>query len=99
VEDAVGKDRDNCVNTEAAFLFFTFTFPQSIELVPFDFFTMASFFPRSTFRTLSAFSKAAPWCKSPGSPLAQPLVRRFLSTAQEQPRLRLGATGLLLTPN
>ncbi|KAL2848743.1 thioredoxin-like protein [Aspergillus pseudodeflectus] len=54
---------------------------------------MASFFPRSTFRTISAFSKAAPWCKSPVSaPLAQPLVRRFLSTAQEQPRLRLGAT-------
>ncbi|KAL2820966.1 thioredoxin-like protein [Aspergillus cavernicola] len=55
---------------------------------------MASFFPRTTFRTLSAFSKAAPWSKTPVSaPLAQPLVRRFLSsTTLEQPRLRLGST-------
>ncbi|KAL4781682.1 thioredoxin-like protein [Aspergillus varians] len=55
---------------------------------------MTSFFPRTTFRTLSTLSKAAPWCKTRVSaPLAQPLVRRFLSTLpQEQPRLRLGST-------
>jgi hypothetical protein len=93
------KHGGDCVNTNV-FFFFVLTFPLPIELVETNFFTMASFFPRSTFRTISAFSKAAPWCKSPVSaPLAQPLVRRFLSTAQEQPRLRLGATGLLPTIN
>ncbi|KAL4922787.1 thioredoxin-like protein [Aspergillus aurantiobrunneus] len=52
---------------------------------------MASFSPRTTLRTLSTLSKAAPWRKTPVSAsLAQPLVRRFLTT--EQPRLRLGST-------
>ncbi|KAL5339380.1 thioredoxin-like protein [Aspergillus crustosus] len=54
---------------------------------------MASFFPRTTHRTLSTLSKAAPWSKTPiSAPLVQPL-RRFLATLpQEQPRLRLGST-------
>ncbi|KAI9370456.1 thioredoxin-like protein [Aspergillus egyptiacus] len=55
---------------------------------------MASLFPRTTLRTLGAFSKAAPWSKTPVSArIAQPLVCRFVSSIpQEQPRLRLGST-------
>ncbi|OJJ04175.1 hypothetical protein ASPVEDRAFT_135589 [Aspergillus versicolor CBS 583.65] len=55
---------------------------------------MSSFFPRTTFRTLSTLSKAAPWCKTPVSArIGQPLATRFLTTIpREQPRLRLGST-------
>ncbi|RJE21781.1 mitochondrial peroxiredoxin Prx1 [Aspergillus sclerotialis] len=50
---------------------------------------MASMFSRQAFQTLRALPKAS----SLSSPLAQPLARRFLATtAQEQPRLRLGST-------
>ncbi|KAL3430395.1 thioredoxin-like protein [Aspergillus tetrazonus] len=55
---------------------------------------MASFFPRTTFRTLNTLFKAAPCSKAPiTAPFAQPLARRFIGTLpREQPRLRLGST-------
>jgi hypothetical protein len=59
---------------------------------------MASFFSRTTFRTLNTLFKATPCSKTPiTAPLAQPLARRFIGTLpREQPRLRLGSTGQIL---
>ncbi|KAL4810816.1 thioredoxin-like protein [Aspergillus unguis] len=54
---------------------------------------MASFLPRSSFRSLSMLPKAAPWSRTPiSAPLTQPLRRFIGSLPREQPRLRLGAT-------
>jgi hypothetical protein len=54
---------------------------------------MASIIPR-TFRNVTALPKRANWSMGM-KPLAQPMARRFMATSQEQPRLRLGSTGML----
>lgn len=52
--------------------------------------------PQMAFRALRAAPRAAPWATlSAQLPLAQPTFRRFFAApAQEQPRLRLGSTGM-----
>lgn len=66
---------------------------------------MASILPQTAFRALRTVPRAAtPLPRAivrPGIstqlPRAQPLLRRFVSNVpQEQPRLRLGATGIVL---
>lgn len=54
--------------------------------------------PQIAFRALRAAPKPAPWARlSAQLPRAQPAFRRFFAApAQEQPRLRLGSTGMLL---
>lgn len=54
---------------------------------------MASMFSRTAFQTLRAIPKA----RGITAPLGQPLARRFVATAQEQPRLRIGSVGKQLT--
>lgn len=59
--------------------------------------TMASkIAPQMAFRAFRAAPRAAPWASlSAQLPRAQPAFRRFFaSPAQEQPRLRLGSTGM-----
>jgi len=52
--------------------------------------------PQMAFRALRAAPRAAPWARLSALPRAQPVLRRFLAaSAQEQPRLRLGSTGIV----
>lgn len=52
--------------------------------------------PQLAFRALRTAPRAAPWARLSALPRAQPVLRRFLAaSAQEQPRLRLGSTGIL----
>jgi hypothetical protein len=64
--------------------------------------TMTSFIAPQVCRAFRAAPKAAPWARlSTQLPRVQPAFRRFYAaSAQEQPRLRLGSTGmkLLVTP-
>lgn len=57
---------------------------------------MASFITPQVCRAFRAAPKAAPWARlSTQLPRAQPAFRRFYAApAQEQPRLRLGSTGM-----
>lgn len=52
--------------------------------------------PQMAFRAFKAAPKVAPWAKlSAQLPRAQPAFRRFFAAVpQEQPRLRLGSTGM-----
>lgn len=52
--------------------------------------------PKMAFRAFRAAPKATPWASLNAQlPLAQPAFRRFFAApAQEQPRLRLGSTGM-----
>jgi len=52
--------------------------------------------PKMAFRALRAAPRAAPWASLNAKlPQAQPAFRRFFAApAQEQPRLRLGSTGM-----
>lgn len=52
--------------------------------------------PQMAFRAFKTAPKAAPWAKlSAQLPRAQPAFRRFFAAVpQEQPRLRLGSTGM-----
>ena len=69
--------------------------------------TMASFLPRAGLRAFTALPRAAPLTrvtfasKLPRTqPFSQPLARRFLATVpQEQPRIRLGSTGIYPLPD
>lgn len=53
--------------------------------------------PKMALRAFKAAPKVAPWTKlSAQLPRAQPAFRRFFAAApQEQPRLRLGSTGMI----
>lgn len=59
---------------------------------------MAVFIPRAGFRAFSTVPKVAPISRVSRVsqiPAGQPIIRRFLATTpQEQPRLRLGSTGM-----
>lgn len=59
---------------------------------------MASFIAPQVCRAFRAAPKAAPWARlSTQLPRAQPALRRFYAAStQEQPRLRLGSTGMWL---
>lgn len=52
--------------------------------------------PQMAFRAFKAPPKVAPWAKlSAQLPRSQPAFRRFFAAVpQEQPRLRLGSTGM-----
>lgn len=57
---------------------------------------MASFIAPQVCRAFRSAPKAAPWARlSTQLPRAQPAFRRFFAApAKEQPRLRLGSTGM-----
>lgn len=52
--------------------------------------------PQMAFRALRTTPRAAPWARLSALPRAQPALSRFFAApAQEQPRLRLGSTGMV----
>lgn len=65
---------------------------------------MAAILPRTSLRALRALPRVAPVARGSFAstlpraqqPLVQPITRRFLATGiPEQPRLRLGSTGMV----